>query len=251
MRYLFSVIIVSLFLFGCGRKGPLIPPEALVPAPVNDLAVTQRGESFLVSWSIPDKDGGGRPVRDVSYFRLFKREVLPPDEDCEACTDAYRVFKEVYLDYLRDARRVGNRLFISDAAVTTGVTYQYKVTSYLKDGTPSPDSNRFRLKKIAPFPAPFLKAISTPTSIVLHWEEKEMTGDAKARGYNIYRWRANDPPAIVPLNDTPIQASDFEDFRLERGVSYVYALRGVAEADGRQVESAFSNEVKGALTEPD
>lgn len=251
MRYLFSFIIVSILLCGCGRKGPLIPPEALVPAPVNDLTVTQRGESFLVSWTIPDRDGGGRPVMDVSYFRLFKREVLPPDEDCEACIDAYRVLKEVDLDYPRDARRLGDRLFISDVGVTAGVTYQYKVVSYLKDGTPSPDSNKFRLKKIAPLPAPVLKALSTPTSVVLHWEEKEMPAYVNARGYNIYRWRASDPPAILPLNDTPIHGTGFEDFRLERGVSYIYSVRGVVEADGRQVESAFSNEVKEALTEPD
>lgn len=251
MRYLFSLIIASILLSGCGRKGQLIPPEALIPAPIEDLAVTQRGESFLVSWTIPDRDEGGGPVKELYNFRVFKRIVLPPDEDCESCTDAYQVLREIYPDYLRDTRRAGDRLFITDQGVTTGTSYQYKVISYLKDGTPSHDSNKFRLVKIDPLPPPLLKAVSTPTSVKLHWESSDVPGNVKAKGYNVYRWRVKDLPAIVPLNETPIKATDFEDFRLQRGISYIFAVRSVADADGVQVESAPSNEVRGAQTEPD
>jgi predicted small lipoprotein YifL len=251
MRYLFSILTAFLLLAGCGRKGPLIPPEALVPPPVNDLAVNQRGEGLLVSWTVPVRDEGGRPVRDLTYFRIFKREVLPPGEDCEVCPDAYRVLREVYPDYPREARRIGDSLYLNDTGGIPGSTYQYKVVSYLGDGTPSPDSNRFRLTKIAPLPGPRLKALSTPTSVILQWDGATLPPHVKAKGYNIYRWRTDDPPAILPLNATPVTASGFEDFRLQRGIGYLYAVRGVADVDGIQVESASSNEVAGARTEPD
>jgi hypothetical protein len=251
MKYLLSLIIASILLSGCGRKGRLIPPEALIPAPIEDLAVSQRGESFLVSWTIPDRDEGGGPVKELYSFRVFKRKVLPPDEDCESCADAYQVLQEIYPAYLRDARREDGRLFITDPGVTDGIKYQYKVISYLRDGTPSHDSNKFRLVKIDPLPPPRLKAVSTPTSVKLHWEGSDVPGYVKARGYNIYRWRANDPPSVVPMNETPIRASDLEDFRLRRGTTYLYAVRRVADADGILVESVSSNEVRGAQTEPD
>lgn len=251
MRYFFSFIIVSILLTGCGRKGQLIPPEALVPAPVNDLTATQKGESFLISWTVPGQDGGGRPIRDISHFRLFKREVLPPDQDCEVCPNAYRTLKDVYPDYLRDTRRSGERLFISDGGIIADTTYQYKVVSYLKDGTPSLDSNKFRLMKVVPLPAPRLKALPTPTSINIHWEGTDLPPNVKIKGYNLYRWRTNDPPALFPLNDAPIQGTEFEDFRLQRGTGYTYVVRSVTDTDGVLIESVSSNEVTGAMTEPE
>jgi len=251
MKYLFPIVITFLLITGCGRKGALVPPEALLSAPVNDLMVTQKGESFQVSWSMPERDEGGRPIKDLAFFRLFKREVLPPEEDCEACPNAYRVLNDVELEYLRNARRSGDRLFLSDAEVVAGKTYQYKVVSYIKDGVPSSDSNKTRLTKIAPLPAPRLKVFSTPTSVLLHWEGMALPAHGKAVGYNIYRRRADGLPAIVPLNNAPLSGADYEDLRLERGVTYIYTVRNVVETDGAILESVPSNEARGTLAEPD
>ena len=251
MKKLFPIIIVFLLITGCGRKGALVPPEALLSAPVNDLKVTQKGESFQVSWSIPARDVGERPAGELAFFRLFKREVLPPEEDCEACTDAYQVLSDVDLEYLRNVRRSGGRLFLSDAAVIAGKTYQYKVVSYMKDGAVSRDSNKTRLKKVVALPAPRLKVFSTPTSVLLHWEEVALPTHAKAIGYNIYRRRADGLPAIAPLNDVPLSGSDYEDLRLDRGVTYIYNVRNVVDSDGAILESIPSNEERGTRTEPD
>jgi predicted small lipoprotein YifL len=251
MKILFPIIIVFILITSCGRKGALVPPEALVSAPVNDLVVTQKGESYQVSWSIPERSEGGTPAGELAFFRLFKREVLPPEEDCEACLDAYRVLGDVDLEYMRNVRRSGDRLFLSDAAVAAGKTYQYKVVSYTKDGAPSHDSNKSRLTKSAPLPAPRLKAISTPTSILLHWEVSALPAHGKAVGYNIYRRRADGLPSIAPLNDIPLPGAEYEDLRLDRGVTYFYTVRNVVESDGSILESLSSNEEQGTLTEPD
>ena len=251
MKKLYPIIIVFLLITACGRKGALVPPEALVSAPVNDLVVTQKGESYQVSWSIPEQDEGGRATRELAFFRLFKREVLPPEEDCEACVDAYRVLNDVDLEYMRNARRSGDRLFFSDAAVVAGKTYQYKVVSYTKDGAPSRDSNKSRLTKSAPIPAPRLRVISTPTSMILHWEMTALPAHGKTIGYNIYRRRADGLPAISPLNDVPLSGAGYEDLRLDRGVTYIYTVRNVVESKGAILESIPSNEERGTLAEPD
>ena len=251
MRYLLIITAVLLAIAGCGKKGKLIPPQTFNTAPVNNLKVAQKGDNFQISWSIPYHNEEGSALTDLAGFRLFRRTVLPPSEDCETCSDAYQVVKEVDLDYLRDARRLGNNLYVTDAGVIAGTTYQYKVITLMKDGTSSEESNKFRLAKITPIPGPMLKALPTPTSIVLHWESMTVPATVKEKGYNIYRWRANDLPALVPLNSAPLLANDYEDLRLERGVSYVYSVRVVVEAAGASFESVASNQARAAMSEPD
>lgn len=245
------LVLLFFLVAACGRKGPLVPPEALLPAPVSDLKVAQQGERFQLSWTLPAKRVDGDVYGKLVGFRLFKREVLPPDEDCEACANAYRLEKSVDLAYLQDVRRSGDRLFVGDADVSAGTTYQYKVVGLNKDGTVSPDSNRARRKKVTPPAAPRLVANFTPTDIILHWEDVAIPANGKIVGYNVYRWRGDGLPALFPLNGAPKQGPGYEDTRLVPGVTYVYVVRTVAEVAGEMVESAPSNEAKGVLAEPE
>ncbi len=243
--------MLALVLAGCGRKGVLISPEAQLPAPVADLRGVQKGDIFQISWSPPTKEEGGSPVKDLAGFRLFKREVLPPEEDCETCPNAYRLLKSVDLDFLQDTRRFEGRLFLSDDDVSIGTTYQYKVVSFRKDGTPSRDSNKARLKKVPPPEPPRLTVSSSVPGILLHVEGASPVANGKLIGYNIYRRRENTLPALVPLNDAPVPGPEFEDLRVERGVTYLYAVRTVVEEEGEAVESAPSQEMKGTLAPPE
>jgi hypothetical protein len=245
------LLLIFFLPAGCGRKGQLIPPEALLPVPIADLQVAQEGGRFRVSWSLPPKPGGGGAHRELAGFRLFKREVLPPDQDCEACADAYRLAKSVDLDYLQDVRRSGDRLLTSDSDIALGTTYQYKVVAVNKDGTVSPDSNRARRRMVTPPAAPRLQAKFTPTEVLLSWEESAPPANGKLVGYNIFRWRKGAPAALAPLNSTPDLKAGFEDTKVEPRVAYVYVVRTVAAVDGETAESEPSNEVEGVLSEPD
>jgi predicted small lipoprotein YifL len=251
MQRILMITVLVLLLASCGRKGRLIPPEALRPAPVSDLQIAQKGESFQVSWSQPAHGEGGRPIKDLAGFHLLKREVLPPEEDCESCPTAYKLLKNVDLEYLQDVRLVGGSLFLSDPDVVTGKTYQYKLLSFQKDGTPSRDSNKARYRKVPPPAPPRLKAVFSPTGVLLQWEGGALPANSKVIGYNVYRLRADALPPLLPVNAAPMPGPDYEESRLERGVTYTYTVRTVAEMEGVKVESKPSNEVKGTLAEPD
>ena len=251
MRRILFAITLALLFAGCGKRGPLIPPEALHPAPVADLQVRQTGNNFEVTWSIPTQNEGKRPLKDLAGFRLFKREVLPPAEDCESCPDAYRLFKNIDLEYLQDIRRFGNSLYCTDSDVIDGKTYQYKVISYRKDGTSSRDSNKARYKKVVPASPPQLTAHFSDSGAVLRWENIPVSANVKVLGYNIYKRRADSSYTPFPLNDSLLTGTVHEDLHLERGVSYAYTLRTIAEVDGERVESGPSNEVQGMLAEPE
>jgi predicted small lipoprotein YifL len=251
MRKIFFALVIITIIAGCGRKGALISPDAQLPAPVNDLRAVQMGESFQLIWSLPTQEERGKALKDLAGFRLFKREVLPPDEDCESCPNAYRLLKSVDMEYLQDTRLFGGRLFFSDTEVINGTTYQYKISSFRKDGTSSRDSNKARLKKVVPPAPPRLTAHFSATGVLLQWSGGTAPANGKLLGCNVYRWREDALPALIPLNDSPVPGSDYEDLGLVRGKTFIYALRMVAEVEGVLVASELSNEVKGALAEPE
>jgi predicted small lipoprotein YifL len=248
----------TLFLMGiffllaaCGKKGPLIPPEAFVPAPVADLKTEQKGNGFLVCWSPPGREESGRPLRNLGGFRVFKREVLPPDEDCEECPTAYRLLRTVDPEYLQDVRRSGNRYCFTDSDLVLGKTYQYKVVSLEKDGAASRDSNKAR-RKYLPFPeAPKLRAESSPTGVLLEWTTPPQPKNGTLAGYNIYRRQTGEPTPLFAMNEKPVQGNRFEDLALEAGAHYLYVVRAVMKLDGEVVESGPSNEVAGTLGLPE
>lgn len=249
MRRLILCIILSAVLAGCGKKGALVPPEALVPAAVTDLRLAQKGEYFQLSWSRPDKEESGRRLTGLAGFELLRREVLPAGQQCDACP--FALLKSIDLDYPQEVRRYGDLLLFNDNQVSRGTSYQYKVLSRKKDGSLSRDSNQVRRQKVEPPLPPVLQATSQSAGITLDIAAPTLPPGAVLVGFNIYRWRAGEPVPPFPLNDRPLTGSSFEDLRLKRGETYIYGVCTVARVAGEEVESQLSSQVTGALTEPD
>jgi len=250
MKVSYLVLIGFFLLSACGKKGPLVPPESFVPAPVSTLSVEQKEDTFYISWPAPARDDGGRPLKDLAGFRIYRRPVLPPHQDCEECPTAYTLIKTVDLEYLQDVRFFNGRYVLADRDVTNGTTYQYKVISFRKDGAESRPSNRARRTKVPAPPAPRLAATASATGVVLQWEIPPVTA-GKAAGSYVYRRRGDDVGTLVLLTPTPISGRQYEDLRLERDVTYVYTVRTVVDVDGQLVEGAVSNEARGTLAEPE
>ena len=250
IKLVIFLALLTVILSGCGKKGALVRPETLVPAAVADLRVTQKGEHFLVTWSRPSKEEGGKPLRDLAGFRLFKRDVLPPGEDCEECPTAYRLALAVDLEYPKGVMILGSQYIFFDEDTVIGKAYRYKIYSNNKEGAESRISNRAGKKKL-PLPAPpELKASSSPISIELKWNANEASLKGSIIGYNIYRKKDGEAFLVFPFNPVPIRENVFEDTRVEPGVRYSYVIRTIVESDGETAESGPSNEVQGALTEP-
>lgn len=250
MKKLLLVALFAWAVVGCGKKGPLIPPEAFQPAPIGNLQVVQKEDRLYVSWGAPTVDAAGRPLKALAGFRLYRREVLPPDQDCESCPDAYRLLKTVDLEYPQEVRRINNRYVFADSGLKIGTLYQYKVIAFNRDGTESAASNRARWKMALPPPAPRLQAVATPTGIQLSWEPGSTPGPDFV-GYNLYRRRSDDISSLELLTPVPIKEQRFEDLQLERGVTYLYLVREMIGVGGESVEGAASNEVRAALTAPE
>jgi hypothetical protein len=248
-RVIYSLLLVGSLVIasGCGKKGALVPPEALAPASVSDLALAQKGARFQVSWTAPSREEGGAMLKDLAGFHLFRRIVLPPAEDCEECPTAYRELQRIELDYLKSVRRFGNSYIYDDYDVTRGKTYQYKLRSFMSDGTESKDSNKVRRTAMAAPPPPVLEGASGPSSVALNFTSPPPQ-DGTFAGYNVYRSSVGAPIATAPLNAAPVTANAYEDKDVVIGKGYSYTVTSLATAKGETAESLPSNRFEGGLT---
>lgn len=243
------LLVAALALFlaaGCGKKGVLVPPEALVPATIGNLTVAQKGERFQVSWSAPGRQEGGAPLRDLTGFLLYRRVLLPPAEDCDQCPDAYRQLARVDLDYPRGVRQEGGFFLYDDADLTGGKSYQYKVRSFSAEGGLSSDSNRARHAVLVPPSPPVLEALSGPTGVVLAFVGLPPSRGTFA-GYNVYRAKKGNGMPLSPLNAAPVTGTTYQDRLQLVGIPWDYWVTCVAVQNGETVESAPSNLARGEM----
>ena len=242
---------IALLLAACGKKGPLVPPEALAPAPINNVKVSQPGPRFSICLTPPSTDETGKSLKNLAGFRVFKREVLPPDEDCEECPTAYRIMQIVDIEFFKEVMRFGNLYCLTDLNLAEGKTYQYKAVSFQSDGTTSRDSNKARRKFVHPPAPPVLKAAPSTTGVVLEWESPSKPETGVVEGFNIYRSESAERMPPDPINDKPVRESRYEDQTVTLGTKYFYVVRSVVKTDSETTESESSNSVAGEMKLPE
>ena len=249
MRKLACLLFVAFAITACGKKGPLIYPDMLVPAAPSEVSAQQFGNSIKLSFVLPSKDLAGRNFAGLSGVTIIKRdEAAGQSPSCSACTTDFSLFRKLNLDPLPlDIRRYGNLLMLLDGDVQTGRTYTYRVSAVARDNQEgSLSAPAVTVMVPAPLP-PVLQVISQPTEIQL-----EVVGlslrEGVITGYNVYRTLKGEAFPLQPLNREPLAGNRFADVGLERGTSYLYGVRTVVRLpSGGRVESSLSNEVEGRL----
>lgn len=240
----FLLITGSLLLLtACGKKGALMPPEALVPAAVRDLTVMQTGQEFRITWSAPTKEEGGRPLKDLAGFQLLRRIVTPEGGDCPSCPDSWTLLTRVDLD-LPATYRKSNDLFIAfDKVGKTGDRAHYRITAFSKSGGISKPADAPLKKQLQPPPPPTLSVTLQQASIRVDCKPTNNATLAPI-GFNIYRRNADAAIPLLPLNREPITGTTWEDQALEYGHRYKYAATVVTQIEGERVESSRSDEIE-------
>lgn len=249
MRKLASLLLITFAITACGKKGPLVYPDLLVPAAPAGVTAQQSGNSMKLSFVLPSKDLAGRNFSGLSGAIILKRDEpsgQPPG--CSACTTDFVQFRKLNLDLLPPGtQRYGSLLMLLDGDVQAGRTYSYRVSAVTKDNLEGALSAPVVADMVvAPLP-PLLKVINQPTEIQLEFSGL-LSGSGGGVGYNIYRALKGEPFPLQPLNREPVAGNRFVDVGLERGTSYVYGVRTVVRlSTGGRLESGLSNEAEGRL----
>lgn len=118
-------LLFALALAGCGRMGDPIPPgEALLSAPATPTAAG-RENRILLRWSAPKTTVGGKRAEAPTAYRVERSQWAPGETPCETCPEAARTAGTV--DAAQRRERGEPAEFFSDAALTGGWTYRYRV----------------------------------------------------------------------------------------------------------------------------
>lgn len=244
------IIAFSMIAAACGRKGPLVYPDMLVPAAPAAVTVQQFGSAIKLQFVLSDKDRTGRPAQSVAGVKINRKISADGQRDeCKSCTTDYTLFKTLYLDHLpANTQRFGGRLVFVDSEVLSGVAYSYSIVPFTADGVNGASSAATGVRVGAvPLPPPVLSVESFPTEVRLKTSVYPLIA-ARMLGYNLYRSSGTGPGSYLPINGDPLKGSEYVDGVIERGVKYRYTARAlVVWPSGDVVESDESNMVEGML----
>lgn len=240
---------LSLFVAGCGKKGPLIYPDMMIPAASSAVSVRQSGSAIRLQFLLPDKDRAGRPVPGLSGVKISRKTSDVDDKAvCRACVTGYMLFKTIYFDLLSaDVQRYGSNVILIDNDVSQGNLYSYGIVPFTADGADGALSVSAGIKIVPEVAAPTLTVEAQPTEMILK-ASTQLLPSERLVGINFYRRQENGVRSFQPLNNEPYKGDTYVDRALERGVRYVYTARKLIEPEpGVVVESAESRMVAGVL----
>lgn len=237
--------MMALFvLAACGHKGPVQPLKQQTPSAPKSLMVEQRGTRFLIAWSLPKTNQDGTPLTNLEGFRVFKMR-YDLAEDCPECRDTSVLMLNADLEYLREVRRVDDRLYLWDDELIPGSGYQYRIVPYnnkKRDG----ESTLKRVPFVIPPPAPTgLTASGHDKLVRLGWKPvADGRQQVEFLGYNVYRRPANEPFPFEPVNHKILTEPEYEDYDVQNDQTYLYSVRTVTIMSGNPVESPLSETVE-------
>lgn len=244
------VFVVLLLVAGCGKKGPLLYPDMLIPAAVSDLTASQSGPSVKLAFVLPDKDLAGRSLRDLAGVTIFKRvESSLQQPDCPACTADFSLLRKLYLDLPDAAQIYGSKVVLLDSETRRDAAYSYYVVPFARDNSTGANSAPVRVRMTLPPLPPVLQILPAPTEIKLEFVAIPPE-EGRLVGYNVYRSAGGESISYLPLNKEPLMETVYVDSGLERKVVYHYVVRAVVRMPwGGIAESGASNEEQGTLKE--
>ena len=136
--------LLSVSYFGCGVKGPPVPPrQPLVPT-VADLAYAVTDHTIALTWRLP----GPLSTKQANQaaFGLYRSRIALAESGCDGCPLVFE--KVATVPYVHTE---SNR-FSFDAPLEPGYRYVFKVRLETDGGT-GPDSNPVQVDHLPDMPS--------------------------------------------------------------------------------------------------
>lgn len=112
-------VLVLLSVASCGVKAPPQPRESVVPAPVEDVAVTPLPEGLRITFTLPSQSLDGSPLKEVGGYRILREG--PEGRD---------VREEIRFSVSEMKQRVGKSISFLDVPPVQAGIYRYCVVPF-------------------------------------------------------------------------------------------------------------------------
>ena len=139
--YCLLPLALGLPLSGCGKKGNPLAPELVIPETIRNLTARQDKAGVALTWSRPERYVDGKALTDLTSFVIFRKDIPP---SCADCPVPFRPLTTVYVEDREKFVKQKQYRFIDDQAQAK-MTYRYRVSSQLKDGSLSAPSNEVEI----------------------------------------------------------------------------------------------------------
>jgi hypothetical protein len=245
-----TVILVCFFLLtcllSCGKKANPVIPVRVTPNGVENLSYQIKGESLLISWTIPVQNSDGSPLTDLKGFSVRKGE-WPTKDYCPTCPDQFQ--ETLWIDLkgpeLPDIRVDPDQVQLTFKHLNPGRTYFFQVTAVTKKEAASKPSKTLHLPWELPLKPPSgFQVKSEPRGLVFSWNPSSSLIDGSPpeglKGYILERKTEKGPWQKV--NEEPIPTNSYTDSGLQEGVHYSYRLKALRLVQGGLLESEVSEE---------
>ncbi|MEM9291003.1 MAG: fibronectin type III domain-containing protein [Acidobacteriota bacterium] len=247
-----------LSLSACGKKGDPLPPPRLVPTAVDDLAISQQGNDFLLELGYPRTTVGGGVLPPLDRLEVLS-VAQPATSGSEGDTLSNAQFEAQGTPRLilnaadLDRATSGNRIFlrVPVPGLAEGVTdaesenWTFAVRTRAEGSEPSALSNLANLTpQRPPEPPRDLTVLPQPDGLTIRWQAPATDADEGAiETYNVYRREARsrayrrDPATVVG------GATEYKDSSARFGQRYIYTVTSVTQRRPL-VESRLSGEAE-------
>ncbi len=235
MKRVILFIAVLTLLGGCGRKGPPVPWDTVVPKRIVDLEALPREGRLLLEWTSPKENTDKSPLTDLATFRIFRSEGTLVGGECKGCGEQAKLVYEMKVDGGEAMRGKKISVFFDDQEPKK--VYVYQVVSINRREDPGAPSNPVTVYwDHPPQPPRMVRGERGDKRVDLYWDPVE-----GATGYNVYR-RGEDEEefSLNPLNKVSLTVSQYADFNVENERKYVYSVRSVRRVVKTDVEGKGS-----------
>lgn len=234
----FFFVPLSIFLLwvACGRKGPPISLDRIVPEIIADLQASVRKGRVILQWSVPRENTDESDLVDLAGFKVLRGYL---DEECPGCPDRLEVIAEIGLVSGENHWVEANRVFWVDKGLRPGKRYLYRVLAMNRRGHFSQESNRVEVLWENPPPPPKqVRAMAGDGMVELSWASV-----AEVAGYNLYRSDKDGDFPLNPMNPKPIEETYYRDTRVVNDRDYRYAVRSLSRAGVTLIEGDNSTPI--------
>jgi hypothetical protein len=245
--------LVLLFVIGCGKRRPPLPPIERVQQRTELLSGAQRGNEVILSWPAPQRnapDSSVQSIRRIDVYRLAEKPGAPLPLTEDEFASRSTLIGSVTYDELKTA---GENLSYVDKLELAGepARLRYAVRYVNQSGQRAAFSNFLLIEPAAQIAQP-PTLLSTGKEvkegvITLSWQAPTSNIDGSTPvnllGYNVYRMdESQSQPSEVPINSALVSGTEYSDQNFKFGSNYRYIVRAVSlGTGGSQVESLNSN----------